>query len=246
MRNPVVVKLEHFTRLSAEDKAALDRIASARPHRINPREDIVQEGQQPNCAHIILKGWAYRYKQLEDGRRQIVGFLLPGDLCDNNIFVLKEMDHSMAALTSVTLAQVSRQVIDDLMLRHPRLTQAFSWEMLVNMAIQREWTVNVGQRTAFERIAHLFCELFFRMRAAGLTRGQALSLPVKQSDLADAAGLSTVHVNRTLQDLRALGLISLREKTLTIPDLDALMRAGVFNPNYLHLGLEGQHLDANR
>jgi CRP-like cAMP-binding protein len=113
------------------------------------------------------------------------------------------------------------------------------------LAIQREWSVNLGQRTATERIAHLLCELFFRLRAVGLTTDLTCDLPVTQAELADASGLSAVHVNRTIQELRAADLIVLRGRTLTILDLEALKTVALFNPNYLHLNREGGGFDAN-
>ena len=237
-------KLEQFTRLSAEDKQVLTQIAE-RVRVLGPREDLVHEGDNPSQINVILSGWACRYKQLEDGRRSITGFMVPGDLCDQNIFILRQMDHSLGAMTPVSVAEIPRAVFEDLTLRHPRITQALWWATLVDMAIQREWTVNLGQRDAFERVAHLLCELFLRLRGVGLTKEQSCELPVTQSDLADAMGLTTVHVNRTLQDLRTAGLIILKGKSLTIPDLEELMRASLFNPNYLHLDREGRYLDAN-
>jgi len=113
------------------------------------------------------------------------------------------------------------------------------WNSLVEEAIQREWTVNLGQRDAIERMAHLLCELFIRLRGVGLANEHGCDLPMTQAELADALGLSVVHTNRVLQDLRAQGLVTLKGKTLVIPDLDALMAAGLFNPNYLHLDRDG-------
>lgn len=238
-------KLEHFTRLSADDKAELGRLAGDRVRRVAAREDVIMEGDQPRFINLILEGWACRYKHLEDGRRQIISFFVPGDLCDLNVFILKQMDHSIGTITDVRLAEISRNSFEDAMLRFPRVMQALWWDSLVGAAIQREWTVGLGQRDASERIAHLICELFIRMRSVGLTDGPRCLLPLTQSELADATGLSHVHVNRTLKDLRAEGLIELERRTLTIPDLKALMQRALFNPNYLHLGREGRHLDAN-
>jgi CRP-like cAMP-binding protein len=115
----------------------------------------------------------------------------------------------------------------------------------VTNAIQREWTLNLGQRTAYERIAHLFVELFLRLEVVGLTNGGSCEFPLTQNDIADATGLTAVHVNRTLQDLRRDGLVELQSRVLTIPDMKALKNAALFNENYLHLGREGRHLDAN-
>lgn len=243
--NPLIRKLEHFARLSADDRRMLDRVASERVRRVGPREDVIHEGDRPWDVCLILSGWACRYKMLEDGRRQIVSFLLPGDLCDLNVFVLREMDHSIGAVTPVTIAELSRETFEAVALGHPRVTQALWWETLVAAAIQREWTVSLGQRSAFERLAHLLCELFIRLRTAGLTEGDTCELPLTQSELADATGISTVHVNRTLQELRAAGLVVLKGKTLTIPSLATLQDVALFNPNYLHLENEGRVLDAN-
>ncbi len=182
---------------------------------------------------------------LEDGRRQVIAFFLPGDLCDLNIFVLRQMDHSIGSITGVSVSEISRHGFDELMLAHPRVTQALWWEGLVAMATQREWAVNLGQRDATERIAHLFCELFIRLKTVGLTRGLSFDMPLTQSELGEATGLSAVHVNRTLQELRALGLIVLKDRTLTISSFEALARTALFTANYLHLEREGRHLDAN-
>jgi len=241
----LIRKLEHFVRLSATDRAVLDRAASERVRSFGPRVDIAREGDRPRDVHMILAGWACRYKQLEDGRRQIVSFFLPGDICDLNIFILREMDHSIGTITSVTVADLSREFFDEISSGFPRIATAFWWESLVNAAIQREWTMSLGQRTAAERMSHLLCEIFLRLRLAGLTREENCDFPLTQSDLADATGLSKVHVNRTLQELRSAELIVLKGKSLTIPNLERLMNEGLFNANYLHMNREGRQLDAN-
>ena len=125
------------------------------------------------------------------------------------------------------------------------MTQALLWESLVMTSIQREWTVSLGQRNATERVAHLLCEIFVRLQAVDMVTGNACPFPVTQADLADASGLSLVHLNRTVQELRSAELIILRHRTLIVPSLDALKRTALFNPNYLHLNREGSHLDAN-
>jgi CRP-like cAMP-binding protein len=243
--NPLIRKLEQFVRLSSNDRAILVRASSERARKFEPRTDITREGDQPKDVHLILSGWACRYKQLEDGRRQVVSFFLPGDMCDLNVFILKEMDHSIGTITSVTIADLSREFFDTIGAGYPRIATALWWETLVNAAIQREWTMNLGQRTASERMAHLLCEIFFRLRLAGLTQGNSCEFPLTQSDIADATGLSKVHVNRTLQELRAANLVVLKGKILTVPGLERLMDAGLFNANYLHMDHEGRQLDAN-
>ena len=243
--NPLIRKLEQFVRLSPADRAIVTRASSERLRKFAPRVDITREGDKPKDVHLILTGWACRYKQLEDGRRQVVSFFLPGDMCDLNVFILKEMDHSIGTITAVTMADLSREFFDEISAGYPRIATALWWETLVNAAIQREWTMNLGQRTASERMAHLLCEIFFRLRLAGFTEGLSCEFPLTQADLADATGLSKVHVNRTLQELRAAGLVVLKGKTLTVPNLERLMNAGLFNANYLHMEREGSQLDAN-
>jgi CRP-like cAMP-binding protein len=243
--SPLIRKLGHFVRLSPGDREILGRAALERVREFGPRVDIAREGDKPKDVHLVLSGWACRYKQLEDGRRQVVSFFLPGDICDLNAFILKEMDHSIGTITSVTIADLSREFFEEIGHGYARIATAFWWESLVNSAIQREWTMSLGQRTASERMAHLLCEIFFRLRLAGLTRQDACDFPLTQADLADATGLSKVHVNRTLQELRSANLIVLKGKTLVVPDLERLMHAGLFNANYLHIGREGRQLDAN-
>ncbi|MGY8709278.1 Crp/Fnr family transcriptional regulator [Bradyrhizobium sp. 18BD] len=243
--NPLVRKLEHFVRLSPDDRAMLQRAALERVRNFPARVDITREGDRPRDVHLILSGWACRYKQLEDGRRQVVSFFLPGDMCDLNVFILKEMDHSIGTITSVAVADLSREFFDEISAGYPRIATALWWETLVSSAIQREWTMNLGQRTASERMAHLLCEIFFRLHLTGLTEDASCDFPLTQADLADATGLSKVHVNRTLQELRAAELIVLKGKTLTVPSLERLMDTGLFNSNYLHMEHEGRQLDSN-
>lgn len=233
MVNPLVRKLENFVRLSSEERQALDRVVQ-NTRRLGPREDVVRDGDQPRHVNLILEGWACRYKQLEDGRRQVISIFLPGDMCDPHVFVLKNMDHSLGTLTSCLIAEVSEPSIREITAESRKIEEAFWWEMLVSAAIQREWTVSLGQRLATERLGHLFCELFMRLDAVGLTNGTSCEFPITQADLGDAMGLSTVHINRTLKELRAAGLIRLRGRQLTIPDFPALCGASLFDPSYLH------------
>ena len=244
MGQALVQRLESFTRLSPGDRAAVFRLAGA-SRVVAARRDLIREGEKPKFVHLMLDGWACRYKTLPDGRRQIVAFFLPGDFCDLNVYILREMDHSIGAITRLSVADIGRDEMDTLTADRPRITQALWWESLVNSAVQREWTLNIGQRTAYERIGHLLLELFLRLRVVGLTNGTGCDFPLTQTDIADATGLTAVHVNRTLQELRRDELIVLDKKRLTIPDLKGLMGATMFNPNYLHLDHEGRHLDSN-
>jgi len=176
-----------------------------------------------------------RYKQLPDGRRQVLSLMLPGDLCDAHAFIHEPMDHSIAALTAVRYAEVSQADFEALLNDSPRLLRAMWWSELVTLSIQREWTTNIGQRQAYERIAHLLCETFARLQAIGLTRADSCDFPLTQGDIADATGLTPVHVNRMVQALRHDGLIELRDKRLTLLNPAKLRQVAGFNPAYLHL-----------
>jgi len=237
-------RLEVFTRLSAEDKAALAAIAT-KTRVIAARRDLVSEGDKPTHVHLVIRGWAARSKMLPDGRRSLVSFFIPGDFCDLNIYILRAMDHSISAITPLKVAQLEPDQLLEVMSKRPRVIQALLWHELVGAAVQREWTHNLGARPAYERIAHLFVELFLRMRSVDLTYGDSCDFPLTQYDLAEATGLTPVHVNRTLQSLRADGLVELERRRLVIPDLQRLIDVAMFNANYLHLEQEGAHLDAN-
>lgn len=240
----VASKLEAFTKLSADDRMALAQ-ASRNLRFVDARRDLVSEGDKPRFVHLILDGWACRYKQLPDGKRQIVGLFVPGDFCDLNVYILKYMDHSIGAITRLKVAMISPDEMVALTAERPRVTQALWWHELVAAAVQREWTLNVGQRSAYERLAHLLIELYIRLQVVGRADNGRCDFPLTQNDLADATGLTAVHVNRTLQELRRDGLIELDRKQLQILDLERMMDIAMFNPNYLHLDHEGRHLDAN-
>ena len=145
------------------------------------------------------------------------------------------MDHSIASITPLKYAEIGLADFEALMAQSAEITRALWLNELVNAAVAREWVANVGQRTALERIAHVFCEMFIRLSSLGLSDGDSCDWPLTQTDLADATGLTAVHVNRTLQDLRGRGLVRTSGRRLVVPDLDALKRISMFNPNYLHL-----------
>jgi len=241
----LIHNLQRYTQLSEDDLAALNKISRNNLIEVQARRDLVREGDDPKVVRLIVSGWACRYKGLPDGRRQNVGFFIPGDFCDLNVYILREMDHSIGAITSVRYAAIAPEAMEQLTRERPRISQALWWHELVNASIHREWLLNVGQRSAYERTAHLLVEMFMRLQAVQLTDGNSCTFPLTQSDLAEAMGLTAVHVNRMLQELRSDGLLELSGKKLTIPDMKALMRAGLFNPNYLHLDHEGRHLHAN-
>jgi CRP-like cAMP-binding protein len=234
MNNPLLRKLANFTALSADEcQAVVDSCGDVR--EVAARENVIAQGDRTGGVKLLLEGFACRYKTLEDGRRQIVAYFVPGDLCDLRVFILKRMDHSIGAIAPSRIATIAPQNMLNLMHTYPTLTTALWWSTLVEEAIAREWIVNVGQRNALERTAHLFCELLYRFRAVGLNQGLSCTLPLTQVELAETLGLSSVHVNRTLQELRRQKLITLDAGTLTIQNLHALEELSFFNADYLHL-----------
>jgi CRP-like cAMP-binding protein len=232
---PLVRRLNALRPLSEAGVNAIRAALRERSAKAAASEDLVCEGDRCDSVRLFLSGWACRYKTLEDGRRQIVSFILPGDTCDAYIYLLSSMDHSIATLTPVTYCELDGTAFERLISVDSSVAEAFHCETLATRAIQREWAINLGRRDALERVAHIICELFERLRAVGLVDGNSFAFPVTQMDLADATGLSTVHLNRTLQELRSAGLITLRDRSLTILDYQALCNTAMFNPNYLHL-----------
>lgn len=227
-------KLRAFTPLSADSERAIVEMAAQKVRSCAPGDDVISEGDDPKTIHLMLDGWACRYKTLEDGRRQILGFFIPGDLADLHVYILNEIDHSIGALTPIHYASVTPQAFEALGDNHPRLLRALWWESLLTASIQREWLVNVGQRNALEAVAHLCCELFLRLRVVGLCGTNDCPFPITQSDLGDALGLTQPHVSRTLRELTAAGIMTLKRRRLVVHDLEKLQTVAGFNPNYLH------------
>lgn len=197
--------------------------------------DIAREGERPAALRIVLSGWAQKYKQLPDGRRQILALVLPGQPCDLDLFTVARTDHSLAAVRRLTVAEIGRQEATALLRQCPNLAQLLCWGEIVTAAIQREWTINIGQRNAIERVAQLMCEIFARQQGIPAAGGGECDFLLTQWQLAEATGLTQVHVNRTVQELRRRCSVELRNLRLFIPDFAELADIAAFNANYLHL-----------
>jgi CRP-like cAMP-binding protein len=235
LQQPLIRRLERFVTLADAERQALSGLSGELRH-YDAQETLVPQGQRPEGVLFVLAGFAVRYKLLSDGRRQIVGFCLPGDFCDIRIGLVRHMDHSVAALTRTVAAMVPVAELHAVMDANPRLARGLWWSSFLEESIAREWIVNVGYRSAFERLAHLFCELYYRLEAVGLAKEGSCDMPIRQSEIADTLALSAVHVNRTLMELRRTGLLSLNNRRLVIHDLQALRDAAGFDPSYLDLG----------
>jgi CRP-like cAMP-binding protein len=227
-------KLDTIARLGPEDRAAIARLP-LRIKTIAENADLVQEGDRPHDCCLILDGFVARYKLLGQGQRQIFSFHIPGDIPDVHSLHMEVMDHSLGALTPCRVAYIPHPAIHELIFHHPSVGIAFWRDTLIDAAVFREWLAGVGRRTAHQRIAHLFCELYVRLQSVGLVEAWSFQLPITQAELADGLGLSPVHVNRVLQDLRRDGLIVSRGSVTEIADWDRLQIAGDFDPGYLHL-----------
>jgi CRP-like cAMP-binding protein len=232
--NPFLRKLEGFVPLPEADRAALRKV-SENAQAIPARTDLVREGAPPAGVFLILEGFACRYKLRANGTRQIMAYLVPGDACDFDVALLQAMDHSIATLSDCKVVRIAPETIPEL-LQRPAVAAALRKSTLVDEATLREWLLNVGRRSAVERLAHLFCELYLRLQAVGRADESRFELPLTQLDLADTTGQTSVHVNRVLRELRADGLIELRQRHLTILDLQRLKQLAEFKPGYLHLG----------
>jgi CRP-like cAMP-binding protein len=227
-------KLQGFGDLPAASRDAIIALGDVRIGTAEPGRDVISEGDDPRDVYLITQGWACRYKILEDGERQLVGLFVPGDLCDLNVYILHRMDHSVGALTRVAYATISPQMFEELGDAHPRVLRALWWESLVAASVQREWTVNLGRRDAYESLSHLCCEMFLRMRLVGLAKDGVCDFPLTHRDIADALGLTETHVGRVIRKMNDAGFATLRRRVLTVHNLAKLKSAARFNPNYLH------------
>lgn len=198
-------------------------------------QDIVREGDRPSQCCVVLDGWACRYKMLNDGTRQILCFQTAGDFTDLQSLYLEVMDHNIGTLGGCTVAFVPHAVLKTLIIDHPRIGAAFWRDTLVDASITREWLLNVGAREAYNRLAHLLCETYTRLQVVGRTDGFRFHFPISQAMLADATGISSVHVNRMLQALRSDGLITLQNGACEVKDWEGLVQAAQFDAKYLHV-----------
>jgi CRP-like cAMP-binding protein len=232
--NRLVRRLETITSLSEDEKKAILNLP-ARVADLRADADIVREGDRPSQCCLLVEGFLTRYKSLSDGKRQILAFYVPGDIPDLLSLHIEVMDHSLATMVPSRVAYIPHDALRRLNDQNPRIASAFWRDTLIDAALFREWIVNLGSRDAYTRIGHLICEVFMKLKAVGLTDGNSFDFPITQGEIADATGLSTVHVNRSIMALRADGLIILEKGRCTIPDLKRLKEAALFDPTYLHL-----------
>jgi CRP-like cAMP-binding protein len=231
---PLVKKLELWRPLDKREKDAVLTL----PHKVEevlPNKYIVREGDQPSHSCLLLDGFAFRHKVLVDGSRSISAIHMKGDAVDLQNSLLGTADHSVQTLTRATVAYIPREEIRRVAFDYPNVGMAMWYDTLVDGSIFREWIANIARRDAPARLAHLLCEFGLRLEAIGLGDRLSYELPMTQEQLADATGLTSVHVNRTLMDLGARGLVARTKKYVGIADWKRLEDVGGFSDNYLHL-----------
>lgn len=230
----MIRQLKIVARLSSEDEAALATLPMTSVSK-SSGEDIVREGDQPDSCCFVLSGLFCRYKLVDSGRRQIMSFNFPGDLPDLQSLYLERMDHGLMTLSPAVAAFIPHDAVYRLIDAYPGVRYALTKHILVDSSILRQWLANLGRRSALERIAHLFCECYVRLKARGFVPGQTFEFLPTQVDIGDATGLSSVHVNRTMQELRQRGLLKSSGRTQEILDFEGLKALADFDPAYLHM-----------
>lgn len=233
MPNRFIEKLSLFHPLSQTEVAALVA-ATSRSRRIAARRDLIREGDRPGPVFVMLEGWSCRYKILPNGGRQILAYLMPGDACDLHVGLLAEMDHSIQTIAPALVASIERPDMDAIMDAHRGIAKAMYIAQLVDEGVMRAWITSMGRRASVERVAHLMCEFYVRARNIGLISDEQLTLPLSQIMLADSLGMTPVHLNRVLKELRLSGAMLLQRGSLKIIDPRMLVQIAGFDENYLH------------
>lgn len=237
MIEPLLLKLASHDILPAAEQDLL-RSMIVRDRRFATGEHLVSQGARPGSSTLLLEGFSARYKVLEDGTRQITALHVPGDFVDLHAFALKKMDHGIVAMSPCRVAFADHSDLKRITETAPHLTRLLWLQTLIDGAIHREWIVAMGRRSRRSHLAHLICELYARLQVVKLVDGASFRFPLSQSEVADALGLSVVHLNKTLQALRAEGAFTWGSREITIIDWQRLQEIAEFDPTYLNLTVE--------
>jgi CRP-like cAMP-binding protein len=230
----------HLLKIRARDDLSLEEEQALRAAIADAREEpadrlLIRAEQELSHSTLLLKGVACRYKDLRDGQRQITELHVAGDFLDLHSFTLKRLDHNVMTLTACTIAVLPHDKLKAITEEYPHLTRIYWFGTNLDAAIHREWEVSLGRRSALSRMAHLFCELQVRLGIVGLADDRGYELRLTQMELAECLGLTSVHINRTLKELREQGLVEFRGGRVEIQDPAGLRRAAEFDPSYLYL-----------
>lgn len=235
---PMLRKLQLWRPLGVDEQAALLDLPCS-VVELAPHKYIVREEDCTTQSCLVMSGFAFRQKLGQHGARSILGLHMSGDLVDLQNSMLEVADHSVQALTDAVVAFIPREAIVDLALRFPNIGLAMWYDTLVDGSIAREWTVNIARRAGHVRIAHVICEFGIRLESLGLGTRNGYEFPLTQDQLADAVGLTPVHVNRMLKELERGGLISRAGRHISVADWARLAATGDFRDTYLHLKHSG-------
>ena len=227
-------KLRQRFEISPEEESAIRRVFAG-TRKIGPDKVLIREGQPLNESLLLVSGWLARSKDLAGGERQMTELHVTGDFPDLHGFTLKRLDHDVVTLSECTIGIAPHDRVRDLTERYPRLGRIYWFTTNMDAAIHREWALSLGKRSAISRMAHLFCELYARLDVVGQTRGGCYDFPLTQRELSECLGLTAVHANRTLQELRRRELITLESRQVAILDRAGLESVAEFNPAYLYL-----------
>lgn len=233
-RKALLRRISFYADLNDHD---IDRIMQLEGHEkhFERNTEIIDAGQKLDSVLIVKTGWAIRYKTLDDGRRQVLNVLLPGDMFDLQVLVAAEADHSVKAVTDLETLAVTPATFRNLMTESGALTLAFWWMQVQEEAFLREQIVRNGQQTARERIGHFLLELHRRMRIANQGTDDGFRLPLTQTVIADALGLTPIHTNRVLRQLERDTLLTREKGWVIFQNADRLAEICQFDPSYFHL-----------
>jgi len=228
-------KLRQRTEISSEEERAI-RGAVAGTRTVRADDIFVRAGEELNACAILISGWMARSKDLSSGERQVTELHVAGDFVDLHGLTLKRLDHDVVAISECVVATVPHDRMLEMTTAFPHLGRAYWFLTNVDSAIHREWALSLGQRSAIARMANLFCELRMRLRVVGKTSGDSYEFPLTQRELSECLGLTVVHANRTLQELRRRGLVEVENRVVRILDRGGLEGLADFDPSYLYLG----------
>jgi CRP-like cAMP-binding protein len=228
-------KLRERTEISPEQERAI-RAAVVETRLLHADKIVIRAGEELNTSMLLLEGWMARSKDLQSGERQVTELHVAGDFADLHAFTLKQLDHDVLTLSECTVAIVPHDRLQDITERYPHLGRAYWFATNVDAAIHREMALSLGQRSALSRMAHLFCELYVRLEVVGRANRDGFNLPLTQRELSECLGLTVVHANRTLQELRRRKLVEFEKGRLTVLDRRGLEGIADFDPAYLYLG----------
>jgi len=228
-----LLKLRARDEVSAEEEKAIRGLVSGTVD-VPADHVLIHAGRDLNESTLLLDGWMARAKDLQSGQRQLAELQVPGDFVDLHGFTLKRLDHDLITLSRCRVATVPHSRLKDMTERFPHLARLYWLMTNIDAAIQREWTLSLGRRSAIARMAQLFCELRLRLGLVGLVQNDSYDFPLTQVELGECLGLTAVHVNRTIQELRRQGVVDLERRRVTIRDLKALESIAEFDSRYLY------------